>query len=169
LKKLFKAAGLSLIVLSSSFVASAAEAAQKVGYVSTAMIFQSLPQREAVMKQLQDEFKDKAAELQALETKIKSKMDQARRDAELLGDEGMRSLQIEVASLEKEYQLKGQALERDGQRRQAQEEQKLLKLIQDTVKTVAEKEGYDMVVDAQALQYAKPELDLSQKVIDQLK
>ncbi|GAM57360.1 outer membrane protein H precursor [Vibrio ishigakensis] len=169
MKKLIKAAGLSLVVLSSSLVAHAAEAAQKVAYVNTAQIFQELPQREAVLKNLQDEFKDRTAELKALETKIKSKVDQARRDAELLGDDGVRQIQIEIAGLEAEYKLKGQSLERDGKRREAQEKQKLFKAIQDAVAKVAEKEGIDMVVDAQALQYAKPELDLSQKVIDELK
>ncbi|MEZ8988694.1 OmpH family outer membrane protein [Vibrio breoganii] len=169
MKKLIKAAGLSLVVLSTSLVAHAAEAAQKVAYVNTAQIFQELPQREAVLKTLQDEFKDKSAELKEIEGKIKSKMDQARRDGELLGDDGVRKLQIEIAGLEAEYKLKGQALERDGKRREAQEKQKLFKVIQDAIGVVAEREGIDMVVDAQALQYAKPELDLSQKVIDELK
>lgn len=169
MKKLIKAAGLSLVVLSTSLVAHAAEAAQKVAYVNTAQIFQELPQREAVLKNLQDEFKDKSAELKEIENKIKSKMEQARRDGELLGDEGVRKLQIEIAGLEAEYKLKGQSLERDGQRREAQEKQKLFKVIQDAIAVVAEREGVDMVVDAQALQYAKPELDLSQKVIDELK
>ncbi|MEZ8966224.1 molecular chaperone [Vibrio breoganii] len=169
MKQLIKAAGLSLVVLSTSLVAHAAEAAQKVAYVNTAQIFQELPQREAVLRTLQDEFKDKSAELKEIEGKIKSKMDQARRDGELLGDDGVRKLQIEIAGLEAEYKLKGQALERDGKRREAQEKQKLFKVIQDAIGVVAEREGIDMVVDAQALQYAKPELDLSQKVIDELK
>lgn len=169
MKKLIKAAGLSLVVLSTSLVAHAAEAAQKVAYVNTAQIFQELPQREAVLKNLQDEFKDKSAELKEIENKIKSKMEQARRDGELLGDDGVRKLQIEIAGLEAEYKLKGQSLERDGQRREAQEKQKLFKVIQDAIAVVAEREGVDMVVEAQALQYAKPELDLSQKVIDELK
>ncbi|GEM78664.1 OmpH family outer membrane protein [Vibrio superstes] len=169
MKKLIKAAGLSLVVLTTSLAAHAAEAAQKVAYVNTAQIFQELPQREAVLRTLQDEFKDKSAELKEIEGKIKSKMDQARRDGELLGDDGVRKLQIEIAGLEAEYKLKGQALERDGKRREAQEKQKLFKVIQDAIGVVAEREGIDMVVDAQALQYAKPELDLSQKVIDELK
>ncbi|CAM2769748.1 OmpH family outer membrane protein [Vibrio rarus] len=169
MKKLIKAAGLSLVVLSTSLVAHAAEAAQKVAYVNTAQIFQALPQREEVLKKLQSEFKDKQAELKTIETKIKTKHEKARRDAALLGDDGIRKLQIEVAGLEAEYKLKGQALERDGKRREMEEQQKLFKVIQNAVETVAKREGVDLVVDAQALQYAKPDLDLSQKVIDELK
>jgi outer membrane protein len=169
LKKVIKAATLGLIILSSATYAQVAQAAQKVGYVSTAQIFQALPQREAVAKKLQEEFKDKAAELQALEASIKTKMEQARRDGELLGEAGLRDLKNEIVDLENAYKLKGQSLERAGKQREAEEQQKLFKLIQEAISTVAEAEGYDMIIDAQALQFAKPDLNLSQKVIDELK
>ncbi|CAK3052845.1 hypothetical protein VCRA2119O149_7440002 [Vibrio crassostreae] len=42
-------------------------------------------------------------------------------------------------------------------------------MIQDAVTKVAEKEGYDMIVDIQALQYGKPEYNISEKVIKALK
>ncbi|BCL68978.1 putative Outer membrane chaperone Skp (OmpH) [Vibrio nigripulchritudo MADA3029] len=169
MKTMLKAAGLSLAILGTSFFANAAEAAQKVGYVNTAQIFQALPQREAVLQKLQAEFKDQNAELQALEAKIKTKVEQGRRDGELLGEDGVRKLQIEIGQLQAEYKIKAQSLEQTGQKREAQERQKLLKLIQDTVAKVAEKEGFDVVIDATSLQYAKPELNLSKKVIEQLK
>ncbi|MEF1289618.1 molecular chaperone, partial [Vibrio sp. M260118] len=67
MNKTIKAAGLSLLVMTSSFFANAAEAAQKIGYVNTAQVFQQLPQREVVAQKLQEEFKDKSAELQAIQ------------------------------------------------------------------------------------------------------
>ncbi|MBD1555969.1 molecular chaperone [Vibrio sp. S9_S30] len=169
MKTTLKAAALSLAVLGTSFFAHAAEAAQKVGYVNTAQIFQALPQRESVLQMLQAEFKDQNAELQSLEAKLKTKIEQGRRDGELLGEDGLRKLQIEISQLQAEYKIKAQSLEQSGQKREAEERQKLLKLIQDTIAKVAEKEGFDVVIDATALQYAKPELNLSKKVIEQLK
>ncbi|GLQ75124.1 OmpH family outer membrane protein [Vibrio penaeicida] len=169
MKTTLKAAALSLALLGTSFFANAAEAAQKVGYVNTAQIFQALPQRESVLQKLQAEFKDQNAELQSLEAKLKTKIEQGRRDGELLGEDGLRKLQIEIGQLQAEYKIKAQSLEQNGQKREAQERQKLLKLIQDTIAKVAEKEGFDVVIDATSLQYAKPELNLSKKVIEQLK
>ncbi|PKF80815.1 molecular chaperone [Vibrio sp. vnigr-6D03] len=169
MKTTLKAAALSLALLGTSFFANAAEAAQKVGYVNTAQIFQALPQRESVLQKLQAEFKDQNAELQSLEAKLKTKIEQGRRDGELLGEDGIRKLQIEIGQLQAEYKIKAQSLEQNGQKREAQERQKLLKLIQDTIAKVAEKEGFDVVIDATSLQYAKPELNLSKKVIEQLK
>ncbi|HIF9001792.1 TPA: OmpH family outer membrane protein, partial [Vibrio cholerae] len=48
MKNMIKAASLGLIILSSSMMANAAEAAQKIGYINTAQVFQALPQREVV-------------------------------------------------------------------------------------------------------------------------
>ncbi|MCG9553530.1 OmpH family outer membrane protein [Vibrio sp. Isolate31] len=166
---MIKAAGLSLVVLSSSFFATAAEAAQKVGYVNTAQVFQALPQREVVLQKMQEEFKDKAAELQSIQAEAKTKIEKLKRDGELLGPDEVEKLRIEVGQLDSKYKIKAQALEKASQRREAQEKQKLFKVIQDAVTKVAEKEGYDMIVDIQALQYGKPEYNISEKVIKELK
>ncbi len=60
--------------LSSSMMANAAEAAQKIGYINTAQVFQALPQREVVWQKMQEEFKDKAAELQAIQADAKTRL-----------------------------------------------------------------------------------------------
>ena len=150
-------------------MATAAEAAQKVGYINTAQVFQALPQREVVLQKMQEEFKDKAAELQSIQAEAQTKIEKLKRDGELLGPEEVEKLRIEVGQLDSKYKIKAQALEKASQRREAQEKQKLFKVIQEAVEKVAEKEGYDMIVDISTLQYAKPEYNISEKVIKSLK
>ncbi|OEF23949.1 OmpH family outer membrane protein [Vibrio rumoiensis] len=169
MKKFIKVAGISLVILTSSLAATAAQAAEKVGYVNTAKVFQTLPQREAIAKKLQSEFKDQKAQLDSIQKKIQTKMDKARRDGQLLSEDDMRKLQIEIGTLQAEYKVKGQALERDAQKREGAEKQKLFVKIQDAVKKVSEQQGYDMIIDAQALQYAKPGSDITDSVIKALK
>lgn len=169
MKNMMKAAGLGLVILTSSLFANAAEAAQKIGYVNTLQVFQALPQREATLQKLQNEFKDKAAELQAIQAEAAKKMEKLQRDGELLGTEEIEKLRIEIGQLDSKYKIKGQALEKESQRREAEEKQKLFKTIQHAVEKVATKEGYDMIIDIQAVGYAKEEYNISQKVIDSLK
>jgi outer membrane protein len=166
---MIKAAGVSLVVLTSSFFANAAEAAQKVGYINTAQVFQSLPQREIVAQKLQEEFKDKSAELQAIQAKGKGKVEKLQRDGSLMSQEDVEKIRLEIKQLESELQLKAQSFDKLRKRRQAEEEQKLFKQIQGAVKAIAEKEGYDIIVDTQTMQYGKPEFNISEKVINQLK
>jgi outer membrane protein len=167
--KTIKAAGLGLLVMTSSFFANAAEAAQKIGYVNTAQVFQALPQREVVAQKLQDEFKDKSSELQAIQAKGKSKVEKLKRDGELMSQDDIDKLRLEIGQLENELKLKAQSFEKLRQRRQAEEEQKLFKTIQDAINKVAEKKGFDMVLEQQAVRFSKPENDISKAVIDSLK
>ncbi|CAH8183992.1 OmpH family outer membrane protein [Vibrio aestuarianus] len=169
MNKIIKAASVSLVVLSSSFFAQAAEAAQKVGYINTAQVFQALPQREVVLQKLQEEFKDKAAELQTIQAEAQTKIEKLKRDGELLGQDEVEKLRIEIGQLDSKYKIKAQALEKASARREAEEKQKLFMVIQEAVQKVAEKEGYDIVVDVQAMQYGKADYNLSEKVIKQLK
>ncbi len=168
-KKFIKVAGISLAVLTSSLAVNAAQAAEKIGYVNTAKVFQTLPQREAIAKKLQSEFKDEKAQLDSLQKKIQTKMDKVRRDGQLLSEDDMRKLQIEIGSLQAEYKVQGQSLERDAKQREAAEKQKLFVTIQKAIKKVSEKQGYDMIIDAQALQYAKSDSDITDAVIKELK
>lgn len=165
---MIKAASLGLIILSSSMMANAAEAAQKIGYINTAQVFQALPQREAFCKDAR-RVQSKAAELQAIQADAKTKIEKLKRDGQLMGQDEVEKLRIEIGQLDSKYKIKAQALEQASARREAEEKQKLFKVIQDAVKKVAEKEGYDIVLDTSSMQYGKPEHNLSEKVIKAIK
>jgi len=169
LKNMMKAAGVSLLILSSSMFANAAEAAQKIGYINTAQVFQALPQREVVLKKMKAEFEDKAAELKSIEAQAKTKVEKLKRDSSLMSQDEIEKLRIEISQLESTYKIKAQALDKASAQREAEEKHKLFKVIQDAVKKVAEKEGYDMVIDISAMQYGKPEYNISDKVIKAIK
>ncbi|EAZ71554.1 chaperone protein skp, partial [Vibrio cholerae NCTC 8457] len=129
----------------------------------------ALPQREVVLQKMQEEFKDKAAELQAIQADAKTKIEKLKRDGQLMGQDEVEKLRIEIGQLDSKYKIKAQALEQASARREAEEKQKLFKVIQDAVKKVAEKEGYDIVLDTSSMQYGKPEHNLSEKVIKAIK
>ncbi|MDC0609885.1 OmpH family outer membrane protein [Vibrio sp.] len=169
LKNLVKAAGVSLVILSSSLFAHAAEAAQKIAYINTAKVFQSLPQREVALQKMQNEFKDKANELQSLKEEIKTKVEKLKRDSSLMNSDEVEKLRIDIGQLDSKYKIKAQALEKASSSREAEEKHKLFKIIQDAVAKVAKKEGYDMVIDVQTMQYGNPAYDISDQVIKQLK
>lgn len=165
---MIKAAGLGLIILSSSLVATAANAAQKIGYINTAMVFQNLPQREVIAKKLHDEFKDRADELEAIKSKAQKDIQKLKRDSALMNADEKSKLTQNIRDLESDYKAKGQSLSEDSQQRENEERQKLIHKIQQATQAVAKKEGYDMIIDIQALGYAKPEFDISKAVIAEI-
>jgi outer membrane protein len=92
-----------------------------------------------------------------------------KRDGELMSSTDRTKIQRELASLDSSYKLKAKALQEDQRRRGQEEEQKLVMKIRTAIQTVAKKEGYDIVVDAQAILFADPKDDLSNKVITAVK
>ncbi|ARR50022.1 molecular chaperone [Photobacterium damselae subsp. damselae] len=169
MKQWVKAAGLSLVILSSSMYANAAEAAQKIGYVATGQAMAQLAKRYNVQDKLRKEFSGRVNELRSLEKKMKAKIDKLKRDGAVMSDSDRTKLQRELASLESSYKLKAQALAEDQRRRGQEEEQNLVMKIRTAIDSVAKKEGYNLVLDANAVLFASKKDDLSQKVISAVK
>lgn len=164
-----KALVIGLVVATTSLSTMAAEAAQKIGYINTAKVFQSLPQREVAVQKIQSEFKDKAQELKQLEADLKTKVEKLQKDSSLMSTDEVNQLRIDISQLDSSYKIKGQAFKQATAKRESEENQKLFQIINDAVKKVAEKEKFDLILDSQALGYAKPEFDISDKVIKSIK
>jgi outer membrane protein len=76
--------------------------------------------------------------------------------------------QRKLAELQADFNLKGQALQEDQRRRFNEEQQKVFEKIQTNVESIAKSEGYDMVLNRQAVVYSNDKNDISAKVIQQV-
>lgn len=169
MKKLVKAVGLSFVVVSSAFFANAAEAAQKVGYINTGYIIQNLPQREIIIKKNQTALKDARAELDKLRAKIDSMRTDIKKNGEINGPDWVKKQLVEIRKLEAEGEFNAEEYNKKAQSMEFQSRQQMIALIQEATKKIAEKEGYEMVVDAQALLYSDDASNLTKKVLAELK
>ncbi|MBO1270428.1 OmpH family outer membrane protein [Shewanella fodinae] len=142
--------------------------AEKLAVVDMGAVFEQIPQREQVTKQLKSEFGDRMAEVQKLQDELKGLLEKQQRDAQLMTDAQKTDLVRKMESLKADYQLKGKALDEDLRRRQGEEQNKLLVKVQKAINDIAKKENYDMVLQRGAVIYVKPEQDISSKVVDAL-
>ncbi|CAM3979725.1 MULTISPECIES: molecular chaperone Skp [Rahnella] len=165
MKKWLYAAGLGLVMASSASV----QAADKIAIVNVASIFQQMPAREAVAKQLENEFKSRATDLQSQERDLQTKMQRLQRDGSTMKASDRSKLEKDVMAQREAFSAKAQQFEQDNRRRQAEERNKILSRIQDAVKSVASKEGYDVVIDANAIAYADNDKDITADVLKQVK
>ena len=83
--------------------------------------------------------------------------------------------EIQIKDLKQQFndvgvqlQQKGQPLQQNMQRRSNEEREKLVAMILQAVGTIAEKEGYDMVLNRSSVPYAVDGLDISQQVLDEV-
>lgn len=169
MKPIIKAAGLSLAIVTASMYATAAEAAQKIGYVATGQVIAQMAQKSNINEKLRNEFKDQIAQVERLKTKLEKGVEKLQRNGELMSEKDRTKLQRELQSMDAEFKLKAKNLQEDQRKRSAEEERKLVQKLQKTITDIAKKEGYDMVIDRQAVLYASPKDDLSEKVLKAVK
>lgn len=164
MKKLLCAAGLGL-----ALAASAAQAADKIAVVNVSNIFQQLPERATVAKQLENEFKGRATDLQTQERAIQAQMQNLQRNGSTMKASERASLEKEIMAKRQSFETKAQGFEQDNRRRQAEERDKILTRIQAAVKKVADNEGYDVVLDTNTVAYSAPSKDITADVLKQVK
>lgn len=165
MKKWLCAAGLGLAMAASVGV----QAADKIAVVNISSIFQQLPAREAVAKQLENEFKGRASELQNMERDLQTKMQKLQRDGSTMKAADRAKMEKSIMAEREQFSQKAQVFEQDNRRRQMEERDKIVSRIQDAVKAVASKQGYDIVIDANAVAYVGSTKDITADVLKQVK
>jgi len=167
LKKLMKSTA-AAVAISTSLFAGAAQAQQKIGVVDMMNVFQQLPQREQISEKLQNEFQDRFEEMRQLEQKVQELRQKQERDASIMSEAEKTQLARELEQTISQAQLKSKALQEDTRARQNEERNKLLAKVQGVITDVAEEEGYDIVLESNAVAYMKADNDLSDEVVEKM-
>lgn len=164
-KWLYAVVGLSLAITTST----ATQAEYKIAIVNVPSIFQQLPARKNVAIQLENEFKRRAVELQHMEYSIKAKIERLKLDGPIMKPSDKDTLEREVISQRAQLSHQAQIFEQEKHRRQIEERNKILNRIHDAIKSVTNKEGYTLVINANAVAYAVSFKDITADVLKQVK
>jgi len=159
-KKIISVIGLSLALLSGSVFADT-----KVAVVDVVSILQQMPQRESVSKALDAEFESRAKILKGEEKKAYDANQKLQKEGMTLSASEKRKL----TNLIKAFEDKAKGFSTDYRKRENEEANKLLAKIGEAVKKVATAEKYDLVLKAEAAFYATDSVDITSKVLEQVK
>ncbi|MBU3735568.1 MAG: OmpH family outer membrane protein [Methylobacterium sp.] len=145
-------------------VASAAAAELKVGYVQVDKILQEAPQTSESGKKLEREFNPRTQELDRMQKQIKEQESALDKDALTMSETDRRNRERDVQNLKIEFQRKQRELREDINLRKNEELSALQDRINKAVTSVAETEGYDMVIYS-GVAYASKKVDITDKVL----
>ncbi|MCE1160825.1 MAG: OmpH family outer membrane protein [Burkholderiales bacterium] len=160
---LFCATVISALTLSTAY----AEGGFKVGYVSLdRLIAESAPAKKA-RATLDKEFKSREKALERNATSLRDAQQKYEKDFPNLTDEQRAARETEIGKNIEAFEAERTAFETDLSNAQNKLLQDLLKDANNVIRQIAEKDGYDLVI--QEAVYIKPEYDMTQRVIDQLK
>ena len=168
MKKFFKSIVITTAA-SSILLASAAMAVdKKIAVVNFQEVMGKIPQTAVVMQSLEAEFKDEKAVLTQLEKDIKYYQEKSQRDGALMAPKEKEELEKQIGTLYQDYQVKGKALQQKAGQRQGEEQNKIIALVRQAVDNIAAKGNYDLVLEQKAILYVKPELTITDEVIEQV-
>ena len=167
MNKVLQVATLALAMMATGFSTQAA-AESKIAVISVPRIMQEIPQAKAIESKLKAEFEPRVREMQRLQSEGETMAAKMKKDESFMSADERTKLQRKLAELQSDFNLKGQALQEDQRRRFSEEQKKLLDKVQVAIDSVAKSQGYDMVLNGQAVVFGAEKLDITSQVIQQV-
>jgi outer membrane protein len=138
----------------------------KIGIVNIDRIFREANTAKAAQAKLEQEFGRREKELGDLGTQLKTQADKFEREAPTLSESQRATRQKQLVEQDRDFQRKRREFQEDLNARKNEELQQVIERANKVVKTVAETEKYDLVL--QEAVYASPKHDITDKVIKAL-
>ena len=164
MKTMMRAATLSVALLGVSVSAHAID----IATVDLGKVMSEIPQTKAIKSKLNTEFDSRIREMQRMETEGQTLASKLKKDESFMSAAEKTKSQRRVAELQAEFNVKAQALQEDQRRRYGEEQKKVIEKIKTAVDSIAKSEGYDMVLNRQAVLFTDEKYDISTQVIQQV-
>lgn len=135
----------------------------RVGFVNTDRIFREANTAKAAQSKLEQEFSRKEKDLLDLGNSLKTASEKFEREAPTLTESQRNARQKALVEQDRDFQRKRREFQEDLNARKNEELQQVLERANRVVKSVAEAEKYDVIL--QEAVYINPKHDITDKVI----
>ncbi|MCX7091294.1 MAG: OmpH family outer membrane protein [Legionellales bacterium] len=157
------AAALALV----SVAVSAADS--MIGVVDLQKIMQTSSQMKAIQDKLEKEFKERRDKLVATEATLKKDMEDFKRDTAVLSPSHRKDLEKKIVSEQQEFERNGQQYQQELSTAHNEEMEKFYNRIRKAIAKVAEDEKFDVVFQKDAAPFSVDKLDITAKVMQEIK
>ena len=152
------------VVALAGFSASAQEF--KVGVVNLDRIFREANSAKTAQTKLEQEFSKREKELNDTATQLKTLSEKFEREAPTLAESQRNTRQKQLVDQDREFQRKRREFQEDLNTRKNEELQQVIERANKVVKSLAEAEKYDLILQESV--YVNPKHDITDKVIKAL-
>jgi outer membrane protein len=142
----------------------------KTGFVNASVIFEQYSAAKEAQQAYEKEMTDLNKEVEAMERDIKAFADTLEARKYLFSEARLREKQQELDQKQQDYVKFRQDAEAKAAKRNEDLTRPIIDAIEASAKRVAEREGFDLVLDSAAgiVVYSKPEMDLTDRVLQDL-
>ena len=155
---------LTTVIALAGFSASAQEF--KIGIVNLDRIFREANSAKTAQAKLEAEFSKREKDLNDIAAQFKMLSDKFEREAPTLSESQRNTRQKQLVDQDRDFQRKRREFQEDLNARKNEELQQVIERANKVVKTLAEAEKYDLIV--QEAVYVNPKHDITDKVLKSL-
>ena len=152
---------LGVVIAVAGFSASAQEF--KVGVVNLDRIFREANSAKAAQTKLEQEFSKREKELNDISAQLKTLSEKFEREAPTLAESQRTVRQRQLVDQDRTFQTKRREFQEDLSTRKNEELQQVIERANKVVKTLAEAEKYDLIL--QEVVFASSRVDITDKVV----
>ena len=135
----------------------------KIGIVNLDRIFREANSAKTAQAKLEQEFGKREKDLNDVATQLKTASDKFEREAPTLSETQRNNRQKQLVEQDRDFQRKRREFQEDLNARKNEELQQVIERANRVVKTLAEAEKYDLIV--QEAVYVNPKHDITDKVL----
>lgn len=145
-----------------------AQADTKVAVIDVRVVFDQLPQAQEIAKTIEDEFKGQVDSLRQMEKEMTELQERLQRDEAIMSESELQESAGKLQQRYQEYQERRELVTEQLNRRRNEHRNKVLSEIQQVVNEIATKQGYDLVLEAGNVAFAKDSLNITEIVLEQM-
>ena len=165
MKKLMIASAIAAGLACSSAVADS----MKVGVIDFMKVYSKAPQGEKTLESLKKELKPKVSKLQSKQKNLVSDMETLKKNKPTMTKEQYESKKTDLEKKGKHFQKEVQQLRQKERQREQHLAQKFKQSLKKAVSDVGKQNNYDLIMTSQAAPYASGKLDVTDKVLKEMK
>jgi outer membrane protein len=156
------------LLLSLTLVSSAALAEAKLAYVNAALLLDQAPQAQKAAVSMKEEFGPRENKLNTGKRELEEMQQRMARDGSIMSDSNRQQMRVDILSRQRELVRDEEALRQDISIRRSDVISGLQGLIRAAIDVVGKQGQYDIIF-YDGIAYANPTMDITDKVLEQLK
>lgn len=141
----------------------------KIGVVDLQKIMQTSSQMKSIQEKLEKEFKPRRDKLIAMEETLKKDMEAFKRDTAVLSQNQRKDLEKKIVGEQQQFERDGQQYQQELSTAHNEAMEEFYNKIRAAIAKVAENEKYDLVFQKDAAPFSVDKLDVTAKVMQEIK
>ena len=146
-----------------------ADGVTKIGVVDLQKIMQTSAQMKGIQEKLEKEFKPRRDKLVAMEEGLKKDMEKFKRDGAVLSQTQKKDLEKKIVGVQQQFEREGQQYQQELSTAHNEAMEEFYNKIRAAIAKVAQSDKYDIVLQKDAAPYSAETLDVTTKVMQEIK